>query len=158
MWKNIVEPCKPQMTIWRMGILCWIPKATNTHSQYVILIALPLQQSLLSHTSMLRCAYITCLGTRSYSLIWYYIIKNHHFLSTRFSTEGCFRNVQWNYFYMLILLFTPTSEGLLNRIKLFSSLIHIHTTLSHFIFRKFQFFVITCASWQVLNFEQFHEL
>jgi hypothetical protein len=28
----------------RMGIACWIPKATNTHSQYVILIAFPLQQ------------------------------------------------------------------------------------------------------------------
>ena len=32
------------MTIWRMRIACWIPKATNPHSQYVILIALPLQQ------------------------------------------------------------------------------------------------------------------
>ena len=26
-----------QMTIWRMGIACWIPKVTNTHSEYVIL-------------------------------------------------------------------------------------------------------------------------
>ena len=25
------------MTIWRMGIACWIPKATNTHSDYVTL-------------------------------------------------------------------------------------------------------------------------
>jgi hypothetical protein len=25
------------MTIWRMRIACWIPKATNTHSEYVIL-------------------------------------------------------------------------------------------------------------------------
>jgi len=30
--------------IWRLRIACWIPKATNTHSQYVILIAFPLQQ------------------------------------------------------------------------------------------------------------------
>jgi len=44
MWKNIVEPGSPQMTIWRMRIACWIPKATNTHSQYVILIAFPMQQ------------------------------------------------------------------------------------------------------------------
>ena len=28
----------------RMRIACWLPKATNTHSEYVILIALPLQQ------------------------------------------------------------------------------------------------------------------
>jgi len=34
---------RPQMTTRRMSIACWIPKATNTHSQYVILIAIPLQ-------------------------------------------------------------------------------------------------------------------
>ena len=28
----------PQMTKWRTRISCWIPKATNTHSEYVILI------------------------------------------------------------------------------------------------------------------------
>ena len=32
MWKNIVEPTRPQMTILSMRIGCWIPKATNTHS------------------------------------------------------------------------------------------------------------------------------
>ena len=42
MWKNIVEPGRPQMTIWRMRIACWIPKATNTHSEYVILLFLRL--------------------------------------------------------------------------------------------------------------------
>jgi len=31
------------MTIWRMRIACWIPKATNTLSEYVILTAFPLQ-------------------------------------------------------------------------------------------------------------------
>ena len=30
MWKNIVERCRPQITIWRMRIASWIPKATNT--------------------------------------------------------------------------------------------------------------------------------
>jgi len=49
MWKNIVEPSRPQITIWRMRIASWIPKATNTHSQYVILIAFPLQQWLHVH-------------------------------------------------------------------------------------------------------------
>jgi hypothetical protein len=32
------------MTIWRMRIACFIPKATNTLSDYVIFIACPLQQ------------------------------------------------------------------------------------------------------------------
>ena len=42
------------MTIWRMLIACWIPKATNTHLQYVILIALPHQQWLHDRASLLR--------------------------------------------------------------------------------------------------------
>jgi hypothetical protein len=35
MWKNIVELDRPQVTIWRMRLACWIPKATNTHTQIV---------------------------------------------------------------------------------------------------------------------------
>jgi len=42
--KNIVEPGRPQITIWRMRVVRCIPKATNTHSQYVILFAFPLQR------------------------------------------------------------------------------------------------------------------
>jgi hypothetical protein len=44
MWKNVVEPDRPQMTIWRMHIACWKPKARNTITEFVILIAFPLQQ------------------------------------------------------------------------------------------------------------------
>jgi hypothetical protein len=29
MWKNIVQPERPQMTIWRVHIACWMPKAIN---------------------------------------------------------------------------------------------------------------------------------
>jgi hypothetical protein len=39
MWENIVELSRPLMTIWNMRCACWITKATNTHSEYVILIA-----------------------------------------------------------------------------------------------------------------------
>ena len=35
-WKHIVVAGSPQMTIWRMRIACWIPTATNSHSEYVI--------------------------------------------------------------------------------------------------------------------------
>jgi hypothetical protein len=38
-WKNIVERSRLQMTIWRMQIECWIPRATNTHLEYVTLIS-----------------------------------------------------------------------------------------------------------------------
>jgi hypothetical protein len=44
MWKNTVEPDRPQTAVWRMRFACWIPKATNTHSEYVILIAFPRQK------------------------------------------------------------------------------------------------------------------
>jgi len=38
------------MTIWRMPIACWIPKAKNVHSEYVILIALHYNNSCMSVT------------------------------------------------------------------------------------------------------------
>jgi len=41
------------MTIWRMRIACWIPKATNTHAEYVILTAFPWQQWLRERASLL---------------------------------------------------------------------------------------------------------
>jgi hypothetical protein len=53
-WKNTAEPDRPQMTIWLTRIACWITKSTNTHSEYVIIIALPLQQWLQESASMLR--------------------------------------------------------------------------------------------------------
>jgi len=57
MWKSMVELGSPHVTIWRMRISCWAPKATNTHLQYVILISFPLQQWLHERTSMLLYTY-----------------------------------------------------------------------------------------------------
>ena len=50
------------MTIWRMRIACYIPKATNTYLEYVIVIPFPLQQWLCERVSMLRYTYIACLA------------------------------------------------------------------------------------------------
>ena len=61
MWKNIVDLGRPQITIWRMRIACWIPKATNTYPEYVITFAFPLQEWLRERASMLRCTYIVCI-------------------------------------------------------------------------------------------------
>jgi hypothetical protein len=63
-WKNIVEWGKPKMTVWRTRIACWIPKATNTHPHYAILIAPSPEQWLYERTSMLRNTYST-LGFRN---------------------------------------------------------------------------------------------
>jgi len=61
MWKNIEERGRPQMTIWHMLILCWITKATNTHTGCVILVTFPMQQWLHERASVLRYAYIAWL-------------------------------------------------------------------------------------------------
>ena len=61
MWKNIVEAGRPQMTVWRMRIECWIPKVINKHSEYVIVITFPLQQRLHERASMLCYTHFACL-------------------------------------------------------------------------------------------------
>ena len=61
MWKNIVQPVMPRMTTWRMRVACWIPKTTDTHSEYVIITAFPLQRWLQERASMLRHTYIAFL-------------------------------------------------------------------------------------------------
>jgi len=43
-WKNISELGRSQMKIWHMFIACWVHKATDECTEYVILIAFPLQQ------------------------------------------------------------------------------------------------------------------
>jgi hypothetical protein len=60
MWKNTVERGRQQMAIWRMRVAWWIIKATNTHSEYVILIAFRLQQWLHERASMSRDMLIAC--------------------------------------------------------------------------------------------------
>ena len=44
-----------------MCIACWITKAINIHSEYVILIAFRLQNLLGEHASVLRYTYFACL-------------------------------------------------------------------------------------------------
>jgi hypothetical protein len=63
MWKHNAEPYRPQMTIWRMRIVCWIPKPTTTHSEYVTIIAFPLQQLLNESAPMLPYTYVASLVT-----------------------------------------------------------------------------------------------
>ena len=72
MWKNMVEPDRPQITIWRMRIACWIRKATNNHSKYLMLIAFPLQQRLHERALMLHYTYSAFLVNNQFYvfLLW----------------------------------------------------------------------------------------
>jgi len=55
MWeKNMVQPDRSQITTRRMRFACWVPNATNTHSEYVILTAFAQQKLLHERTWMLR--------------------------------------------------------------------------------------------------------
>jgi hypothetical protein len=49
----MIEQGRLQITICRMRIACWISKATNEHTEYVIHIAFPAQQLLHESSSML---------------------------------------------------------------------------------------------------------
>jgi hypothetical protein len=52
------------MTIWCMRIACWIPNGKNTHSEYEIIIAFPIQQWLSKRASILGYTCIAFLYLR----------------------------------------------------------------------------------------------
>jgi len=49
------------MKIWRMRFPCWIPKATDTHSEFVILTAFPPEQ----RTNVAKCSVTDTLAVLS---------------------------------------------------------------------------------------------
>ena len=60
MWKNTVERGRAQIILWRMRFASWTPKATNTHWEYVIFIAFPLQ-TVVARTRLIIALYIHCI-------------------------------------------------------------------------------------------------
>ena len=62
MWKNTIEPDQTRMTIPNIRFVSWVTKATNTHSEYVIFIAIPLKK--------------VVTGTRLNIMLCYVVIKN----------------------------------------------------------------------------------
>ena len=64
MWKGTVEPDRPQITARHMCIVCPIPKITDTHAEYIITPAFPLQQWLHERASMLHYTYVAFFKVR----------------------------------------------------------------------------------------------
>ena len=62
-WKNAVGPGRPHTTKWRMWFACWIPKATNTYTEYAIRLATMVA---LTHLNVTLDLYVHCLY---YSLV-----------------------------------------------------------------------------------------
>jgi hypothetical protein len=54
MEKNTAVQATDDNTLGRKCFACWTPKGTNTHSEYLILIASPRQQALRERASLLR--------------------------------------------------------------------------------------------------------
>jgi hypothetical protein len=63
-----------------MRFVCWITKATDIHSEYVILIAFPLQQWLRERASMLRYMYAAC--TLQSLVLTIYVVLDTFMLKT----------------------------------------------------------------------------
>jgi len=56
-----------------MRSACWLTKATNTHSEYIILIAFSLQKLSHERASMLRYTYISCIVTLLHCLVLHWL-------------------------------------------------------------------------------------
>jgi hypothetical protein len=66
LWENILYLGRSQTTTWRLFTARWIPQATNTYSEYVIIIPFPRQQWLCERASMLCYMYIAPLAFLSF--------------------------------------------------------------------------------------------
>jgi len=89
MWKNIVERSRPRMTIWRMHIACWIPKATDTYSEYIMLIAFSRQKWFRESVWMFRYTCIVC------SVIFIIFSSTPAFWKWRLSSRFPHQNFVW---------------------------------------------------------------
>jgi hypothetical protein len=73
-WDNMEKYCRARQATdgnitRRMRFACWITKATDTHSEYVIHIAFPRQQWLRERLSMLLL-YVYCLSCFVFRNVW----------------------------------------------------------------------------------------
>ena len=88
MCKNVVEPNRPQMTVWGMRIAGWIPKATDTLSEYVILIAFLTR---LNAIRTLPVLFTNCMGTDPTTFLSYPCLKDEVDIQYVTGRAGVFR-------------------------------------------------------------------
>ena len=83
-----------------MRIACWITKATDTHSEYVILTVFALQQSLHERTSLLRYTYIAFLVYRDACFSSKMTKSQHHLVCREMKLKVTHINVYFSLFIM----------------------------------------------------------
>ena len=77
LWPNVEKCCRAGHATddnMACAIACWVRKATNTCSEYIILIAFPVHQWLHKSASVLCCTYIACLF-RVYCMIYIFVYR-----------------------------------------------------------------------------------
>jgi len=57
----MAPPDRLQITTSGMSFTCWLTKATDLHSEYVLLTASPLQELLRERATLLSYNYVNCL-------------------------------------------------------------------------------------------------
>jgi hypothetical protein len=107
-WDNVEKYCRRRHatdgnTIIALECTCWISKATDTHSEYVILIAFPRHQWLYNGTSMLY-SYIHCLP--SFYLRWLLFLFSWEKIRGRITWT--FSTDMWTQTVRLIMSFWAT--------------------------------------------------
>jgi hypothetical protein len=93
-----------------MRFVCWINKATDTHSEYVILVAFPLQQWLYERASMLSCTYNALFFSSCFWLLTQYVNKQQLLLSL-FLFNIC------NEYYFVLFPWTSNSISRSHRLR-----------------------------------------
>jgi hypothetical protein len=103
-WENIVQPGRSQMRTRSMRNAYWIPMATDTQSEYVVLIVFWLQQWLHERVPMLRYTNITCLNFN----LWH--DNRWHRKSGNTGKSECLSFIQLSQFHIVIDLTVPNSS------------------------------------------------
>jgi hypothetical protein len=75
----MVQPGRAQITR-RMRTACWVPKAKNTHSEYVIFISFPLQQCLQERVWVLR---YTCIAVLVHTQLLHSMAQKYLYSTAR---------------------------------------------------------------------------
>jgi len=127
LWDNFekyITARERQVTIWRMCIACWIHKATNTNSEYVVLIAFPLQQWF---TDTPQCYVKRTVPDTLYSYVYWTV----HHLDSWIKRDQL--DVTWILFHYLLLnmlrmLIHPSSGACDLFVELLHGLYCSHTT------------------------------
>jgi len=147
MWKNNVERWRPQMTIWRMHIACWMPKATNKHrmsNTHCISTAKMFARTHLNVTLYVYCCLVwiySSQGTLNYfsvslrktSVHTHTTLQAHHWVMESFNDKKKSWWTQWSmHFLNLHCLFPKKTFAFL---RLYGSCIWLMVAWPKFLMR-----------------------